>query len=120
MLKFSSTGLQDGVDLGLTPFEAPTLDDPDDPSRGSDRVDQFLIPTLCRLGEDEFRHLRTSHTLDLRRLGLMSGCGGRVTSILRHDQHVAGRESHVQLSHENDEDRKESNLFWVFSEDNNK
>ena len=124
-MNLSSTGLHDGVDFGLTPLDVPIVDDPSDPSRGSDRVDQFLIPTLCRLGEDEFRHLRTSHTFDLRRSGLMSGCVGKVTSILQDDQlHSMNRlwgrgggGSHIQLSLELSKDDNKSNLICAMTED---
>lgn len=116
MLNFSSTGLQDGVDFGLTPLEAPLLDDdPKDPSRGSDRVDQFLIPTLCRLGEDEFRRLRTSQTFDLRRSGVMSSGVGNVISILHDDQSACSMNrlwggSHIQIALEIGEDDNKSRL----------
>jgi hypothetical protein len=60
-------GLQEGVDLGLMTLEEPlTGDDPNDPRRGSDRVDQFLMSTLCRLGEDEFPCLIRSHKFGFR------------------------------------------------------
>ena len=123
-MNLSSTGLHDGVDFGLTPLDVPIVDDPNDPSRGSDRVDQFLRPTLCRLGEDEFRHLRTSQTFDLRRSGLMSGCVGKVSSILQDDQlrsmnRLCGRirGSHIQLSLEISEDDRKSNLVCAMTED---
>jgi hypothetical protein len=48
------------------------LDDPKELNRGRDRVDQFLMPTLWRLGEEAFFRLIRLHSVDLRLLGSVS------------------------------------------------
>lgn len=66
-------GLHEGVDFGVKMLEIVALDDPDDPRRGRDRVDQFLIPTLCKLGEEEFLCLIRPHKLGFPPSERMSG-----------------------------------------------
>ena len=72
----SSIGVQKSVDLGLELLVKVRPVDATDPSRGRDRVDQFLMPILWRLGEDEFRRLILFHIFGLFSSGRGSGSVG--------------------------------------------
>jgi hypothetical protein len=67
MINLFRTGLLAGLDLALEEAVAERASEPKDPRRGRDRLDQFLVPTLFRLGEDEFLCLSRSHNLGFRR-----------------------------------------------------
>jgi hypothetical protein len=61
------TGLFAGLNLALEEAVGERASEPKDPRRGRDRLDQFLVPTLFRLGEDEFLSLIRSHNFGFRR-----------------------------------------------------
>jgi hypothetical protein len=60
-------GLLAGLDLAVEDAVGERASEPKDPSRGRDRLDQFLVPTLFKLGDDEFLCLIRSHNLGFRR-----------------------------------------------------
>jgi|SRR5579859_5525767 len=62
------------LDFGRGPLDPPTVDDQTEPRRGRERVDQFLKPTLCKLGDDAFFRLILSQRLDDFRW-----CSGRIS-----------------------------------------
>jgi hypothetical protein len=92
--------VQKGVDLGLGPIGELMLDDPKDPRRGRDRVDQFFIPILWRLGEDEFLRLIRFHSFDFVSSGRTptSTASCSIESINQDDQRRSERGRIVTLS----------------------
>src|ERR1700686_3587842 len=74
----------------------PELPEPNEPRRGRDRVDQFLMPILWRLGDDAFlRLMRSQSTADLRRPGIVSG--GREGRSIKADDLRVTKGSTVNL-----------------------
>jgi hypothetical protein len=70
-------GLLAGLDLALEEAVGERASEPKDPRRGRDRLDQFLVPTLFKLGEDEFLCVIRSHNLGFRR----SACSSEALTI---------------------------------------